>query len=540
MTMALRHLREETGSILLLGVGVASAWVATTALGPRTPIDDGLVLIAGVLGVCAWLCRESGGGGVIATSIPLVLGISVSTPDERVRLLGYGIVLAATVFAAVALLLRNGRLDPARATVIAAACAAVLKLLPLSDLTISNLIVVAGVALFAASLFSKRESVPPVLLAVVLLVAAATPIHPVRASLFPLVLAALVWWLRSPSHLGAILALGAGFAAGKWAFLLVAVPLVSETIVSRSNRREGVVSTLSTIPFRFQKAGLAVALRSILVVPGAVPALARASSSTMVAALVMIGIGVTLRPWLATAWMLGAIVVILSRAALGGRDPFGQVTVVITLAVLILFSWSGVIVSFFPLPVSTPAVVAVVLIASFPAVIPLPRIGGVVVASAFFVLAGGLGTFTTEGWTDGERVEARVGAGESVAIAAPAGHRAVDLLLTGINLVDASAGVEIASVEILGRDGRAWRRPVWIGDVADWGAFRPGTGFATWNPVPRRHTGIPEGYAASSWIRGGGFVRVAIEGEIAIVVVAGSGELGQTGGVVVERVRFER
>lgn len=140
-----------------------------------------LIVVVAVLALCAWVARGTRWLGAIECALPLLAVAWLALPDERTRLLAFGIIGAAA-FAGAALV-------AAQRFELLVAGVALLRWLPLRDVEVfRELVVLAGiVALFAA----LRERNALALIAA-LAVAVVTPVHPGKAALLPLVLAACV------------------------------------------------------------------------------------------------------------------------------------------------------------------------------------------------------------------------------------------------------------------------------------------------------------------------------------------------------------
>jgi len=166
-----------------------------------------LALVVAVLLACAWVARGTPWAAAIECGLPLLAVAIIVFPDERTRLFACGVIVAVA-FAGAAFVAREGW-----ALVIAGV--ALLRWIPLREVEVwRELVVLAG----ALALYAALRAKSPLALIATLAVAAVTPVHPGKAALIPLVLAAIC---VAP-------ALGRAIVAGA---LLVAVPFARWSLV---------------------------------------------------------------------------------------------------------------------------------------------------------------------------------------------------------------------------------------------------------------------------------------------------------------------
>ncbi|MEK6375123.1 MAG: hypothetical protein AABO58_20820 [Acidobacteriota bacterium] len=193
-----------------------------------------LALVVAVLLACVWVARGTRWMAAIECSLPLLAVAIVVFPDERTRLFACGAIVAVA-FAGAALVAREG-------WVLVIAGVALLRWIPLREVEAwRELVVLAGaLVLFgvrASRLYSPSVSpgdeggragrpadaggTPALHLIAVFAVAAVTPVHPGKAALIPLLLAAVMMWDRLQPVLAAALLATVPFA--RWSLVPILV-----------------------------------------------------------------------------------------------------------------------------------------------------------------------------------------------------------------------------------------------------------------------------------------------------------------------------
>ena len=124
-------------------------------------------------------------------------------------------------------------------------------------------------------------------------------------------------------------------------------------------------------------------------------------------------------------------------------------------------------------------------------------------------------------------------ASQSLDVAATS-PRGVVVTLSGANVSQLHAGKRVAQIETIDRHGRATRRDVAIGDVADFGFLRREQFFASRNPLPRVPLADIRGYGIASFLYGAG--RVHIAGDVAGVRITAASDLPRNALIEVESV----
>jgi hypothetical protein len=174
-----------------------------------TPIDAHLPLVIALVLACAWAARGTAWPPIIHCAVPLLIAAMMTIPDERTRLMAYGIIVAAAFGVAICATAREterwrlagwpGGVSPPT-VVLAVAGVILLRWIPLRDVhVVKELIVVFGsMALLIA--IRLRDAAEPAggtaALLSVLLLAAVTPISPGKMALLPLTVAVLVFVTR--------------------------------------------------------------------------------------------------------------------------------------------------------------------------------------------------------------------------------------------------------------------------------------------------------------------------------------------------------
>ncbi|HEY0593468.1 MAG TPA: hypothetical protein VGF40_16975, partial [Thermoanaerobaculia bacterium] len=135
-----------------------------------------------------------------------------------------------------------------------------------------------------------------------------------------------------------------------------------------------------------------------------------------------------------------------------------------------------------------------------------------------------------------EPVGIAVGAGESFVLDAPLPSRAIDVVVSGANVSGLPAGTRIGTLQVVDAAGEAFARPIEVGDLADWGAFRPGDLFRTRNPLPRRPGWTIAGEGRDAALRGEGRLAVRVDRPIRRMIVAAAPSLPPDARLQIERM----
>lgn len=505
----------------------AVAWISIQAPSENF-VDRALPLYAAAMAVIALLEGRRFGDAPLAFALPLLAVVRLGVFDENLRILLYGVLLAAVAltFAARALV-RFERVSTGEGLVLTGVVVAAMKLVPFGlNLAIAQLVVIAGVLLLGLSLV-RRDGFGAGALAVCAAVGFVTPLDPLKAALFPVVLAAVLVALRGPSPFSLLALVASAALAGRWAWplaaLVLGVLLLEELTAPMRSRRE---------------AGSALALAPMGVLPLATGSLAAATFAperlvllsdvamrSRLAAIALGAAGLAMRPSLGALYMIAALAILLTedpRATGGARQGKGEppvVAAVFVAAMLALVGYSGAVASRFPLPlpIAATVMVAVVALAAFPAR-RWPAVA-VALSSLALVLAVTISSIGVRG--ESIEVRAALARGEVLerALKVPGEIR---VELAGGNLNGLEPGTPVASVEVFDREGRVERREVVIGEVADWGFGRPGHYFAARNEWPRLTGAKVAEYGNEAFFGGSGTIALAMRNAVAVRVTAAS------------------
>lgn len=199
------------GWVMAAGLTAAAIHLCRAAVPPATPIDAALPFIAVVLALVGWAAHSS-----LFASVPLLLAGMVALPDERVRLLFYGLVLAVTFVAAIHRLPRESHGDVAdtlQPYVLAAAAIMLLRWIPLAEVLWFRELLLLALALGIVAALRAT----PIAIAAAVFVALVTPAVPLKSAGFALA-----------SLIAAMLLRMFGFPRITWRLLpslVIAVPL---------------------------------------------------------------------------------------------------------------------------------------------------------------------------------------------------------------------------------------------------------------------------------------------------------------------------
>ncbi len=461
--------------------------------------------------------------------IPVIFAIEVAVPrdDLRLLLLGVSVALAVAVHLAGA-----GREWEPFEMLTAAAILAPLRIVASgwTPVLIQTIVVAGAVALWR---FLRRGGAPPATVAAaVLLLTVTIPSHSARASLIPWLVLLLVIALRRESWLMKGISIVVAGLFLKWMAAAVAVIVATNWMASRSIR-PGSHAFLPLVQRTTSNAACAAAALPFFpslyrsAMPGAV-----VFTSTALALLV--------RPSLTAPIVAVGIVAACSLWSAGGEeaDQCGVLAdlpaLVLVGTILVFLPWSGAIIPRPPGPLPLLAVLLLAALALLP--VSLRSWAGIAGAALFgaFLL-----TSHPAPPTDRILIDSYLAGGEQITIPVDPGAGELELRIAGANLGDAPPGYRVAKVEILGSDARGYARMITIGEIADWGAFRPGHVLETQNPRPDEPTAI-EGYGVGAWPRGTGRVRIpSVDSPRWIVITAAPG-LKKNENLIIEEMGFRR
>jgi hypothetical protein len=199
-----------------------------------TPIDAHLPLVIALVLACAWVARGTGWSAMVQCAVPLLIVAMMTIPDERTRLLAYGVIVSAAFALAVAAWERGrpARISP-QEVVLTIAGIVLLRWMPLHDVhVVKELIIIAGSIALLFVMPRKAAGGTPALpgarLIAVLVLAAVTPMPPGKMALLPLTVAALLFVTRRLPQVavGALFLICAAFARYSLASVYIAVAIV--------------------------------------------------------------------------------------------------------------------------------------------------------------------------------------------------------------------------------------------------------------------------------------------------------------------------
>lgn len=509
------------GSIGALVLAAAAAIVFSVHPDP-TLIDAALVGLVPAVWSLAWLSREGPARDAGFILVPLMLVVELAIAGESLRTMLFGAILAC---AAVSYLWRAS--DEWSTGEILASLAVVgpLRIVGLEPVPVlMQAVFVAGAIALWRSM--RRTSSIELVAAAVLLLSVSIPSAPAHLSLVPWCLAALVWVLGRDSLVARIVVVGIAVFIAKWLAAAIAVVLLVDTV--RPSRGGQVAASPWFVPGFTAAIGN---LRSVVPTVAFFPAVASRFESLLPVAGTAV-LAMTVRPSLAAPIISVGIVVACTRVNETSESAALELpSLVLGAVILLFFPWSGAVAARPPALLSTAPLLVLAAIALLP-----PTLRSLTGVAAILLFAA-VSVQPTNSLENGLKIGRSLSAGESVSIRIEDGSDRIEVGLAGANLAAARPGDPVATIEVLDAAGRGYARRVEIGEVADWGAFRPSILLSTWNPRPDR-PGPVEGYGIESWVRGTG--RIAIEGvvEPRWVVVTADPALDSEQRVVVEEIRF--
>ncbi|MGK2856583.1 MAG: hypothetical protein ACSLFQ_05195 [Thermoanaerobaculia bacterium] len=537
---------------LLVPLAICLAAVVALSLGVRNEnfVDAALPLCAAAVATVAWLEGRRFGDAKLAFAIPLLAVWRIGVVDENLRLFLYGITLAGALAIFIARATAGGgKLRTGEALVLVAACLAATRLVPWSaELAPAQAIVIIGTMVLAASL-AGRDGVGAGTILVCLAAGLVTPLAPLKATLFPLLLASVLAVLRGPSPFSVAALVASAALAGRWAWPMAALTLASgllsemlEPVLDR--RRAQAQNAVAAAPLAALPAASG-ALSAFLWSPESALRVFRLARPARITAVALVAAALVLRPALGTLYMIAALAIFLTdefltvgadRGDEPARSGIPIVAAVFTVAMLSLAGFSGAVVSRFPLPLPLAELAAVAVVALAATVAGrFPAIGSAMSAVALVVVVAIAGAPATV-----EPIEARavLAAGETWELELPPGS-GVRVELSGGNLTGLEPGTPVGTLEAIDRAGRAVRREVEIGDLADWGMGRPGHYFASRNEWPRSTQAVVAEYGHQAFLEGSGTVAIGIPDMVRLRITA-SPTLPERGRLNLESVKGVR
>jgi hypothetical protein len=171
---------------LALCAGIVAVWTFERIALHATTIDRALPLIVAALSLVAWLVRESRWFVAIECALPLLIGWSIAIEDDRLRLIGFGVIAGCTFCGA---LLAAGEMTRWRAAGFVVAGVALLRWLARDRVEIGReALIVTGCVLVALALDHRTWGI-----AAALIVALMVPAIPAKTAAIPFLIAFALW-----------------------------------------------------------------------------------------------------------------------------------------------------------------------------------------------------------------------------------------------------------------------------------------------------------------------------------------------------------
>jgi hypothetical protein len=273
-------------------------------------------------------------------------------------------------------------------------------------------------------------------------------------------------------------------------------------------------------------------LRPLLFLPGAVMRLTSGSRAVQWSAVILLGVALfSDRTYSAVLYSLSAVVLVWLAPRDVDAEPGPELPLVF--AMLLLIGWSGVFAASFPLPAALGAVALIGILSAIQSAGRLPRLAAAAIAGAAVVMA----AFVIPPMPDHRwHLHRTLGAGESTGLDLGGAYHSMTVTASVANLPLARGGERVGQIDYVTVDGRAWRRPIVIGQVADWGSFRPEILRITRNPIPRQPGGSIEGTGRGSYPGGSGTIELPAAVPIRAVRITASERLGAGQTLIVERI----
>ncbi|MDX1584769.1 MAG: hypothetical protein R3338_14315 [Thermoanaerobaculia bacterium] len=464
-----------------------------------TLIDRSLPVLVLGLWALGSITTERPARELVFLMVPLLFAVELGAPSEPLRMLLLGLIMSAAAITHVWSI--SGEWTR-RELVTSAALVAPLRIVEPAPVPILvQLIFVAGaVALWAAM---RRTTRVEIAAGAVLLISVSIPGSSLRMALVPWCLALMVRALGRGSKLIRFAPVVVAAVIANWLAAVVVIVLVVDLVIDRWRASE---SPAAIVPGLTAAAGN---LRGVLSAAVFFPTVAmRMHAFVLFSAALLLALIV--RPSLSVPITAVGIIAACVRAGQGAAPGSGFPvapgfpSLVLSGMILVFFPWSGAIVARPPAPLSMLPVLVVAAIALLPS-----TLRGLSGAAAMLLVAAVL--FQLPVPPERSRtIERSLAAGESFSVSLPeAWEGPVEVVLAGANLADRRFGERVATVGIVDAVGRGYSRTIEVGEIADWGAFRPELVLSTWNLRPERIERI-EGYGIDAWTRGAG--RVVLDG----------------------------
>jgi hypothetical protein len=510
--------RNLVGWIIGLSAGVTAAFITAADLPVRSPFDGALPAMAAALTLLAFVVRRHPLHAALLAGVPLLVVCATFIADDRVRLLSIGLLIAAAVASALLLAMRRGFVPFRQAAAIAVVVLVLLRWIPWRDVhLVPELIVLVGALLLLRSLSLDRGvGLLPLLAAMA--AGLITPAEPGVAALFPAVCAGAVFAAESESWFVAIPTLMVALFSGKWLVTIALAPVVGVAVAQwlTTRRPADLGSQVIAPPLSLRLFGSLAALRTLLFAPGALRA---SSAARAIAALALIVAAAVARPALAPLLTIAALLIAMPRDR---SSPLVGITATFGILILALAAWSGIPARMFPLPLPLSALVCVAAVA---------------VLGAFSSLASGVATIAIIALVGSllPAVSARreplgraLSAGEVFELRLPPHVRSLSLIASGATLSHMKPGTAVGRLDLIDDRGAVLRRPLTIGDIADWGFLRRDHFFASRNALPAESAGEIHGFGYSAFIGGQGRIPLQSGRDVVVLRITADPALPRT------------
>lgn len=528
-----KQLTSAVVSALAWSLGaIAGAFACAGAVrlgGGSTPIDHSLPLVALCVGVAAWLIRDHAAAFAVQLAIPLLAVAELLIVAEPMRLLAFGLIVAAALATTVAARTHAMRIPLTFAASVTTLIVLMLRWLPPAQhlSSIEPFVLLSTLAALAAAA-RRRDNHYEIdlrLLPVVCTLALVTPVEPWRASFLPLAIAATMLFVRTRSGFFASAAVVLALAGGKVVLLLVAIPLIVLMVAPLIVRERAFAS--APLLARLSASG-ATLLRAFTLAPWLAVDTARFDSLALVIAIELLA-ALFSRPAIAPWYLLASAAFVVARdagqSAEHARSPRYEwlrnaltlPSFVLLVAMVALFPWSGVAARMLPLPLATTLLLLLLLFTI------VAQSGSLVAAMLGLLLI--IYSATPALAPPVRQVLGRsIARGESVTFDIEPHAGQPSIVASGANIAALKPGTPLGSVEVRDSRGRVTRVPLVVGDIADWGFMRRDFFFAARNEVPHAPAGMLAEYGTRAWIGGSGRVPLPF-GDVRTISVTGAASL---------------
>jgi hypothetical protein len=518
------------GRILVAVASTGASALVVSGLPEPVPLDRSLPFVVILIAILAWTAGRF--ESLVHAALPILVFLAM-VPVERPRLLSYGVILGFAGVVAGAGLMRTECSDTQsllRRVAFVLVITVLLRAVPAaSEMLAATTLLLIGVAALTVLFHGRQDSwhALPLIIAAGLV----TPLVPLRASLFPLLLAILILSVRSNSLTALACAAVLAVVAGKWAMLLVAIGALPVLILSIQARNVLTGRPMLAIPPIARS--WPVAVRFFSFAPSLALDVFAAGRGVAIAAMLILALSVALRPALATLYLVAAALLVLPAQASPTRQRLAIVSAWFAAFWLVLFSWGGALPPAFPLPAPLLTVMGLSALVAVPLFIRPNWLAGAITAAFFLALLG----FRPSMDQEFQPIDQALRPGESLVISPQRGVTKLSLVMSGANVSALPPGANLGLVELVDEAGRGYRRDITLGEVADWGAFRPGHFFVTQNAVPDEVPRIA-GFGSSAFLAGLSRISLQLQGSISTLRVTVSDSLPQNAVLQLHRLEF--